>query len=293
MKGLINALIAQISEWGPKVGRLNYIWRTVQRQVTKRVLKRNMFLKLPNGRLIELPRSTAFSSVAWVTRGLVDDGCETVLHGLHPRNMAFGDVGAHIGFYSIWMADVASKVYAFEPDPRLQSDLFRNLKACPECEMVPCALTSESGKVRFLQADSAPYSKIPSGSDGDPAGQSIEVDAWSLDEFWDQMGHPHFGSMKIDTEGHETAVFFGGKRCLAECRPLILVETDAAELKNYWPVFEPLGYRIGLLSKRIFGRSTQYMFGVPDVVPFTQGMLFLIPAGITESQFKDQVDGLQ
>ena len=289
MNNYFRAFSGQLSTWGRKIGRRHFIWRTLQRQVAKRILRCDLKLDLPNYRSLWLPRESEFSSVAWVMKGLVDDGGETVLHGLHPVGSAFFDIGAHFGFYAVWMCDVAVKVYAFEPDPRLHPALMRNLAPLTNAVMVPAALSRESGQVTFVQADSAPLSKIGSDDGPAPAGRRIEVPAVSLDDFWIREGRPWVGSMKIDTEGHETAVFAGATACIRHCRPLILVETDAAALRRYWSDFDHLGYRLGLLGEKIAGQPTTCRFGRIEDVVQASGMYFLVPPSMTELAFKAQV----
>lgn len=221
--------------------------------------------------------------------GLVDDGAETVLHGLHPVGSAFLDIGAHFGFYAVWMSDVASKVYAFEPDPRLHAALRRNLVPQANAVILPVALSGKSGPVSFVQAASAPLSKIGTAEEDTSAGKKIKVTAVSLDDFWIDAGRPVVGSMKVDTEGHETSVFAGGMECIRCCLPLILVETDLAAMRGYWPEFAALGYRLGVLREKVMGRPTQSWFGGIDELPLTTGMFFLAPPAITEPAFTAQV----
>lgn len=292
MNNPLGTLADQVATWGRKIGRGRFIWRTLQRQMAKRILRRDLVLALPNGRSVFLPRNSEFSSVAWVMNGLVDDGCETVLHGLHPAGTAFCDIGAHFGFYAVWMSDLASAVYAFEPDPRLHAALDRNLGGLANGRVVRAALTRESGRIEFIQAESAPHSKIRTDGGPGPAGRRIEVPATSLDDFWNKEGRPMIGSMKIDTEGHENLVFAGGAGCIRQCRPLILVETDVVALQEYWRVFAGLGYRLGLLGEKVAGQATACWFGRIGEVPFAQGMLFLVPPTITETDFRTQVDRL-
>ena len=286
MSNPLRAFSGQVSVWGRKIGPGRFIWRTLQRQVAKRILRRDLALHLPNHRTVWLPRTSAFSSVAWVMQGQVDDGSETVLHNLHPPRSGFCDVGAHFGFYAVWMSDVASKVYAFEPDPRLHPALDRNLGGLANGCAVRAALTRESGSVSFIQAESAPHSKIGTESDRADGDRRIEVPAMRLDDFWVREGRPMIGSMKLDTEGHEASVLAGGAECIRACRPLILVETEARELCKYWPAFQPLGYQLGLLTDKRVGRPTGCWFGQPDKVPLSSGMLFLVPPTIAEADFR-------
>jgi FkbM family methyltransferase len=289
MRNPLETFSGQVLTWGRKIGPGRFVWRTFQRQIAKRVFRRDMKLSLANGRDVWLPRESAFSSVAWIMEGVVDDGSEMVLRMLHPVGRSFFDIGAHFGFYGVWMSDVADRVYAFEPDSRLHAALARNLRSAPGARLVPCAVSCESGHLEFIQAMSAPHSKIGGPKDALMPGKRIDVAAVRLDSFWVEEDRPHIGSMKVDTEGHEASVFRGARDSLAACRPLILVETDRAALEGYWDIFEPLGYRTGFLSEKVLGRPMRCDFGMPGDYHFENGMLFLVPPMTEEREFRAAV----
>lgn len=72
-----------------KVGPFRYWSRMATRQFVKRVLRRDLGLKLPNPKTVFLPASSAFSSVVWVTGGEVDDGFEILRRILGEPGIAF------------------------------------------------------------------------------------------------------------------------------------------------------------------------------------------------------------
>jgi FkbM family methyltransferase len=273
-----NQFVGQIRAWAPKIGGSTFAWRMIQRQFAKHVLKRDLTLTLENGRRVLLPRHTQFSSVAWVTRGMIDDGCETILRRVHPPGSAFFDIGAHIGFYSVLMSDVASKVFAIEPDPRMANVLKINLRQCGSSHYVAAALSNRAATVSFLQAAAAPQSKIEESAVANSGvGGIIRVPAYRLDDVWQEHGSVQVGSMKLDTEGHEANVIVGGMTCIERCRPIMLVETEQQALRGYWPALESLGYQIVALSERARKSARTVWRGGPADIPLENGMFFFAP----------------
>ncbi|RFC46693.1 MAG: Methyltransferase FkbM domain-containing protein, partial [Verrucomicrobia bacterium] len=216
--------------WMEKVGSWNYLWRMGQRQFVKRVLGHDLTLKLGNGRRVFLPKTSQFSSVAWVTGGRVDDGFEELLRWFAPQGTAFFDVGAHFGFYSVFLADLHSPVVAFEPDARSLPALKRNLAALAGAVCVEAAVSNQVGKMRFVTAASSPQSHLEIKGETQGWKETVEVDVTTLDATWRKLGHPVVGSVKIDTEGHESAVLWGGHEMIRQCRPQMLVEATAQSL---------------------------------------------------------------
>ena len=100
-----------------EVGPFRWVFRTVVRQFYKRIVKRDHTMRLPTGEWITLPVSNHFASEAFVTHGDVDWGSERLLEALLSRKGVFLDVGAHIGYYSLYVLPRVLAVYSFEPDP--------------------------------------------------------------------------------------------------------------------------------------------------------------------------------
>jgi FkbM family methyltransferase len=147
------------------------------------------------------------------------------------EGMAFVDIGAHIGFYTLLAARLVGskgKVYAFEPDPSNSTSLRNNveLNGCNNVILVPKAISDRSGTAKL---NLGKYSEtnslyVPVW----PTDRSVMVETISLDEFWDsvetKIGPLTIGLLKIDVEGAEPFVLDGMKKILERgaCRHIII-----------------------------------------------------------------------
>lgn len=195
-----------------QIGYRKWAFRWVRRQVAKRLLRRPSQITLPTGLTFTVPIDNRFGSEVLYTAADVDFGSEAFLARLGSVDSDFLDVGAHIGYYSAYLAPLVRHVYAFEPDPRNFVGLGLNLPA--NAIHVPAAVTSSSGKVRLDQA-------LESGKISD---SGIEVAAVTIDEFVARTTEVRPLLIKLDIEGHEMAALAGMNETLERFQPLILTE---------------------------------------------------------------------
>jgi len=89
------------------------------------------------------------------------------------------------------------------------------------------------------------------------------------------------GSVKIDTEGHESAVLWGGHEMIRQCRPQMLVEATAQSLAPHCGWLGELGYMAVMLGERRHGeRQRVWILAMPEVEGyFKEGMILLLPPG--------------
>lgn len=278
-------MMSSTQAWMQKVGPWRYCWRMGSRQFVKRVLKRDLTLRLANGREVFLPRTSQFSSVAWVTGGEVDDGFEQLLRWFARPGTAFFDVGAHFGFYSVFLADLHPLAVAFEPDPRTLPALQRNLAAVDRGVCIAAAVSNQVGKMRFVTAAASPQSHLEVKGEAHAWKDAVEVDVTTLDATWRKLGQPQVGTMKIDTEGHESAVLWGGHEMIRHCQPQMLVEATAESLLPHCDWLGQLGYTAVLLGERRYGRRQAVQTITMDRIQghFTEGMILLLPLGAKKS----------
>jgi len=118
----------------------------------------------------------------------------------------FVDVGANIGLYSVFAADLGAHVIAIEPGPKTAARLRRNVRLNDlSIEVVEAAVTDHTG---FTEFDT-------SGDTTARLGKGIKVAATTLDTILDGR---QCAGVKIDVEGFERLVIEGGTSALAEHR---------------------------------------------------------------------------
>ncbi|HJQ79366.1 MAG TPA: FkbM family methyltransferase [Lacipirellulaceae bacterium] len=186
---------------------------------------------------------------------------------LRPGQVAV-DVGCHKGAYTYWMrrrVGPSGAVFAFEPQPR-QVAYLRHLFDSMNYDnvvLVPTALSDRVGQLPL---------HVPSGN-GKTHGATLEHGAWSMERgvkisgsgsplpapcsplvvdvttldafFADRPRGPDF--LKIDVEGHESAVLAGARQTLERYRPRLLVECEArhrpdGDVRGVFDFLHSLGY---------------------------------------------------
>jgi len=215
-----------IRAYSRKVGWITYFLRTSRRQFYKRLLRSDLKIRLPTGLSLHLPRESHYASEVWLTRGHVDDGCEEILlHALRP-DQDFLDVGAHLGYYSLWCAPAVRCVHAFEPDPRNHNWLRQNAEQTTNIVARYSAVSDFSGEIALCQDVSSAQSHVVDFSKPEQSQQRcVRVPCTTIDAYWAQQERPSICALKVDVEGHEIAVLAGAREVFTACRPIGLIET--------------------------------------------------------------------
>jgi hypothetical protein len=143
--------------------------------------------------------------------------------------------------------------------------------------------------MQFLFAAAAPQSRLLDSSLAVAPGAVAEIDVTTVDAVWRDMERPDVGSVKIDTEGHESEVLGGAREMIAACRPQLLIEATATSLASHAQWLAALDYRAVILSNRRHGAFENVVIVTPDDVAgrFNEGMiLFVPPSGQAGSVWK-------
>jgi FkbM family methyltransferase len=133
------------------------------------------------------------------------------------------DVGAQAGYHALLAARCVGPtghVYAFEPLPRNQQFLERNiaLNRTSNIELVRAAVSDHDGLAAFDPG--------PGFMAGHLAGRgAFQVACVSLDEWFGQGGRRPPTLLKIDAEGAEAAVLRGAASLLMAYHPVVLLDT--------------------------------------------------------------------
>ena len=184
----------------------------------------------------------------------------------------FIDVGANIGIYSLYAANLESdvRVVAFEPSPFNFERLCTNIQLNDSSEIAayPLAISDKSEISTFGLVHAIPGGWGHSGLGPPKTTDSLRVGCAtiSLDEFMDQIDWSLSPThMKIDVDGIESRVVAGALRLLAQpSLRHLLIETTEASGAEIQPILESLGFR--LLNERAKGFCNRLYKKLPDTI---------------------------
>ena len=182
--------------------------------------------------------------------------CEVLAGALRPGGAVF-DVGANVGWFTLMLAAhrPAAHVHAVEPLPAT-ADLLQATVDRARLDNVTVhrvALGDRVGTMPLVSTSDNAYAHAAGTADAGVGGPRIagwraatamvECPAATLDWLWHRTGRPRVDAVKVDVEGGEPAVLAGAEDLLAQCRPLLVVETQSDERRALvQDVLGPLGY---------------------------------------------------
>lgn len=126
------------------------------------------------------------------------------------------DVGANIGYYTLLLAKIVKKVYAFEPDTENFKILEKNVEEnnLTNVVLVNKAVGDENTKVGIKKnTDNYGDSRVVVGN---------KIDCVRLDDFIKEQ----VDLIKIDVQGFEPKVIEGAKKIIKKDRPILFIESE-------------------------------------------------------------------
>lgn len=173
------------------------------------------------------------------------------MRGCALRGKTAIDIGAHRGLYSYWMhraVGPGGRVVAFEPQPEMQQCLQQAQRSfhLDRLTIERCGLSSAPGAMRLVRdpQHTGGARLDRSGSAGGASLESFEVPVKTLDAVFDAWNGPPVAFIKCDVEGHEAAVFEGGRALLERDRPTLLVEVHDGHVRegSLFSLLDDAGY---------------------------------------------------
>jgi FkbM family methyltransferase len=140
------------------------------------------------------------------------------------------EIGANQGYYLIQEGlhspDDAT-IHAFEPHPHNVKTAALNMTLngiVHKCRLAEAAISESSGKSRLVVSNRSNWHTLnPCAAESlDLADETIEVNTFSLDEYFATAGIVPVDLIRMDVEGHEFAVIRGAVQTIA-CSPNILI----------------------------------------------------------------------
>jgi len=187
----------------------------------------------------------------YVYLGIYEGEETAIIKDIVKPEMIVLDMGAHIGFFTLLMANLVGKdgyVYSFEPNPNVFSRLKKNLEINPDLsgwiEIKKLALGSKETKSNFF-CPSTGFEGFGGlkNTKRAPINEIIKVDVVTLDKFIKENNIKKLDFIKMDVEGGEFDIFRGAEYTLNKLRPTILFEAEELNSASYgYRVFELLNY---------------------------------------------------
>ena len=143
------------------------------------------------------------------------------------------DGGAHVGSWTLAMAERFGVVIAFEPAPDTYACLDRNV--CYWREKNPnhpakISLRREAIGAEIGHAGMADDTKYHGGNTG---GRYLTSGHDVLIRPIDQLMLPELGFLKLDVEGYELFALQGAQRTITRCRPVVMIEDKPRMAHRY------------------------------------------------------------
>lgn len=176
--------------------------------------------------------------------------------GLLQKDKVAADVGANIGYYSMWLSRVALEsghVYAFEPSIETLPLLSKNLTLnnIENVDVVEMACSDHVGTTDFFIAKHHHSSSIHADWAGEGRGTArrVSVPVTTLDAFFaPETGRVAPSFVKFDIEGGGTHALPGARNVICTARPFILIESHTIEedraISKVLTDFDYRGYRL-------------------------------------------------
>jgi FkbM family methyltransferase len=254
-----------------ETGAFRWVTRYSMYQFHKRVLRREVRLRLPTGLRLHLPLQSRSATEVYVTNADMDWGAEALFARFADRRRDFLDIGSHIGYYAVYLSPKVRRVYAFEPDARNLPSLRQNAQLAQNIEVVVKAVSSFTGAAQFYGGGGSSV-----GSLNKVGGSTSIVSVTSVDDFTSQNGADP-ALIKTDIEGHDLEALRGMCQTVQQSQPLILTECElSADLISLCEQWE---YRVYAHTRHPRTRKIAFrQFTAPVRDDFGIKMLFLVPA---------------
>ena len=162
------------------------------------------------------------------------------------------DVGAHVGTWSIGMAQKFEQVWAIEPMDINYKYLIDNTKDITNIHTIQTAVGDGVWSNMRMAAGSQ-----NSGQPHIVTGEEIAVQIipmTTLDECFPEITHVDL--LKIDVEGYELQVLHGGKSLIERCSPVIQVELNGLA-KRYNGSDGAVSRHLESIGYKLFGRENK------------------------------------
>jgi len=167
-----------------------------------------------------------------------------VVQHIHSTRTAL-DIGAHVGIWSIRMAGMFDKVYAFEPITKHIECYKKNLSLYDNVSIHQIALSDKNDikvmKELDFNSGSSTFEWKVKSKNTKHKQRFIDIETTTLDSF----NFSDVDFIKMDVEGHEVNAIQGAEQTLLNNKPTVFIEVLHKELKKSYTgldALQDLGY---------------------------------------------------
>ena len=135
------------------------------------------------------------------------------------------DIGAHVGLWSVDMANHFKELICFEPIKESGECLIKNMadRNITNYRLHDCALGSDFGTVKLnTNDDNSGNPFVDNNGDEEARIKTLDSFGYGLIDF-----------IKIDVEGYELEVLKGGEHTIKLCKPIIVIEAKDKHYERY------------------------------------------------------------
>jgi FkbM family methyltransferase len=138
------------------------------------------------------------------------------------KDSIFLDVGANIGYYSIWASKfiTSGRIFSFEPNGQAFNRLIENIKINNRVHNITSinqAVSQKNGDI-YMTNNLDTLNHILSTKEKIDFNSSVKVKSTTLDSFVDEYHIDFIDYLKIDVEGFELDVLLGAEKLFKEKR---------------------------------------------------------------------------
>lgn len=197
-----------------------------------------------NGTTFELDLSEVIDIGIFLDR-YEPDVVEAIQRYCRPGATVF-DIGANVGAHTLRFARIVGaegKVVAFEPTDFAYRKLAKNvsLNSFDQVTTVQLALADENSRQREIRV------RASWRTDGRLTDITSVVDFVQLDDWCDENSVGHVDLIKIDVDGNEFPIIYGGMKTIRRSLPVILMEVVSPhfdnDTTNPFVLLQEIGYR--------------------------------------------------
>jgi FkbM family methyltransferase len=199
---------------------------------------------------------TYFSKLFSEGKGFQLDRLESALSYVHNPVIAI-DGGAHVGSWSVVMAEVFEAVFSFEPAKDTYECLTKNTEFYDNVRTFNYALSNTNDSTAIVHNDTTRKGNTGSryvtfGTNGSGSIPTITIDSLSL---------MRVDFLKLDLEGAELLALQGAVKTLQRCRPVIFVEAKKGMAERFGGVTgDSLDFLRKLGAKQVEKFGSDYVF---------------------------------